>query len=861
MFSRRKSRNVHDTSYTGVNYAASGSNQPSNGALAAALTIGQSLKQQGQGQGQGGQLNGGLRPPQNHRNSLLKRDSLTRSPGGNKVRNFSEGSFSSSNYDVLQTPPQSGNRRTVSEVRRSRVSYNVDDSFNDSYLDEINEDATHYNNAKMRDLRLEHTMSPPPSGSGSNHYASGSSLGSGNVRMVKKYIPTPNGIKVIEVPESTYQKEVARNNSMRSGRNVPRSSSMNSMSYKTIPRSVSTGQHKKSQGLSSLVKSPRLDTMAESEEAERNNTELQKLQQQIDHEKQVSKDLEAKRLEYEKLKLRRLENEKKILLLERDAYRDENPEPAESIQKPALGEIDSEHDILKDEDVTATSFGGSSTYEEDAINDEDVIPESSIKASSVVVDELDKKKIHDVTGEPGSLLDEFEQPQNAMKSEHDGMAELNFINQYSESKEMLNRDSMIDNTVPITNNENDFGIEEVPYDDAEGSNLAKQLRPTFDSKSETIDNEAPDINDNFVTLQIPTSSLNNYSSSSSVNSDVSNECGSSSRSPGRPVKSAMKNSSSFYNSANNRSKNPAQEAYLSLATAENTRMNSKLSASNLNDTQANEPANHYYPPVQQNIQPQGNQSKRMSTLRNSPSVQNTGLASRSFRPQSTQLNTSNPQPNATQENGSRMSGRSLRDRSSMQVNPVSSHPALQPNYQSPSKLKAAELYAKANSRPISSFPPVSKKTTGDGNTKQRTGTKTRTTLRDMTPQNHTKAPSANASNAVPQATNETSASDVPNVETFKSRLVDSDDEETPENQNKIFGGTFSSRYNDSDEDISALPPKQNVAPTVAPTVAPQNNEVSDSNAIPSVDKKGQVQKGGQKEKRKFSKLRKLFGKD
>lgn len=45
--------------------------------------------------------------------------------------------------------------------------------------------------------------------------------------------------------------------------------------------------------------------MAENEEAQsrkgRNeDSELQKLQQQIDHEKQVSKDLELKRLEYEK---------------------------------------------------------------------------------------------------------------------------------------------------------------------------------------------------------------------------------------------------------------------------------------------------------------------------------------------------------------------------------------------------------------------------------------------------------------------------------------------------------------------------------------------------------------------------------
>ena len=46
MFSRRKTRSVHDTAYTGVSRTAPNNHQPSSGALAAALTIGNAMKQQ-----------------------------------------------------------------------------------------------------------------------------------------------------------------------------------------------------------------------------------------------------------------------------------------------------------------------------------------------------------------------------------------------------------------------------------------------------------------------------------------------------------------------------------------------------------------------------------------------------------------------------------------------------------------------------------------------------------------------------------------------------------------------------------------------------------------------------------------------
>lgn len=46
MFSRRKTRSVHDTAYTGVSGTAPNNHQPNSGALAAALTIGNAMKQQ-----------------------------------------------------------------------------------------------------------------------------------------------------------------------------------------------------------------------------------------------------------------------------------------------------------------------------------------------------------------------------------------------------------------------------------------------------------------------------------------------------------------------------------------------------------------------------------------------------------------------------------------------------------------------------------------------------------------------------------------------------------------------------------------------------------------------------------------------
>lgn len=937
MFSRRQNRSVHGTSYTGVNPAASGSNQPNNNALAAALSIGKSLKQQGAPgvHAASGTSNQYLSKPPQKRNSLLKRDSITRSPNSNRFRNFSDASYNSTNSHSIQTPPQSMQRRS------SIQGHDFDDRFDDSYYDDINQDATQsYNNAKLRDLRLPHQLSPPPSRNGQVHQDNGT------VKMVKKYIPTPNGIKIIEVPETVYQKEVARNNSMRS---LPRSGSMTSLSQKRIPRSPSlssvSGATRKTshQRLSSFGRSPVLGTMAENEENQsrrRHNedSELQRLQEQIDHEKQVSKDLELKRLEYEKVKLERLENEKKILLLKKEAANNKDINVSEvideddeedvplpnilvivdevenkrleqdgelvtnknvAIAKPSLGEI---NDVSKDEDINAED--DTSIYEDEAI------PEASIDASSVVVDELEKKNKE---GDEDYDIGASEHLQNGFRNDQ-GAAELNVISQYSDSREILNRDSIIDNPIPVSTDEEDFGIEEVPYDKSEEGNLAKHLRPTFDSQPEVIDSrdsgpkfdpepeiiganetiqlgesnqDMVDVDDPIVeelaitTLQIPTSSLNDDSSSSSAKSAGSLDSNIQQKSEKRPVKSAMKNSSSFYNNSSNNSsnvKNAAQDAYLSLATAENTRLNSKLSSTQLNDAgphQFNNGTNQNQPQLNNQYQEnQPNQTKRISTLRKSPSIQSPGLASRTLRPQSTLPETLPHSQHQPPVNG--MGNRQLRDRASAHINPtknrasyvnqINPHPALQPNYQSPSKTKAAELYAKANARPTSSFAPTVAKKNSDIAAKQQAQKARRTTLRDMSSTNQAQRVEGPLNNT-PQNANEDSSSTVENRRTFKSRLADSDEEDGHEGKSKFFGGGFSSRFNDSDEDLGGHSRSQHIASSTTARQSSKNNEVPASKTLPIRNnppmegKSDQVLKSKSKDKKKFAKLRKLFGKD
>ena len=178
----------------------------------------------------------------------------------------------------------------------------------------------------------------------------------------------------------------------------------------------------------------------------------------------------------------------------------------------------------------------------------------------------------------------------------------------------------------------------------------------------------------------------------------------------KPIKSALKSASSFTAPTQQQQLqqpaakgNAAQQAYLSLTTAENT-FELQVVHSNLNNnpdfalTKAgngsaisgggNAFGGAY--PLFGNLASANKPTKRLSqqTLRKPP-PQTQRWCQTTF--------------NATHRKQSGMSNRSLRPNSAVQ--PIPSHPALQPGYQSPSKLKAEALYAKAQARPHSEFKP------------------------------------------------------------------------------------------------------------------------------------------------------------
>ena len=89
-----------------------------------------------------------------------------------------------------------------SQTQHTHV-YDIDDSFNDSYLDEITEETnqTYLNNkARMNDLRLPKQ----------NETAGNSNVIANTPVKWLKIHTNPTGIKVIEVPELQFQKEVAK---------------------------------------------------------------------------------------------------------------------------------------------------------------------------------------------------------------------------------------------------------------------------------------------------------------------------------------------------------------------------------------------------------------------------------------------------------------------------------------------------------------------------------------------------------------------------------------------------------------------------------------------------------------------------
>lgn len=774
--------------------------------MAAALTIGESLKQ-AQPAVYGNSRNTSLRtqqPQTRSQGSLLKRSSSIQGP---LIR-------------ATSTPKTS---RTSSHLSNGRpqltqhVEYSVDDSFNDSTLERIGQEAdSHYSNrARVSDLQLHHTPAAPPP-----------------VKMVKKYVPTPNGIQVIEVPEAAMKKEIARSNSIRSGMSLSRSGLMSrGLRLSSLNRTyLFSGQrpprpqasHRQGSLLSSLkiVENVDLERQSASETAAaQQKIEHEQLKRQIEEEKRLAKELDQQRLEFERLKELRLQNERKfreLRELEEEEARSRTMSPV-SVLNPATltGSFPEEKPPTITLDQHQESVPVREEEEEVEDEEEEDVP---IPPSSIIVDEFDQKKIEEEEHETQVPI---AHPIPVSANEHTSQTvpdvqEMPSPSEYSlevGSTESPSRRSRSSPTVrehiandTFSDGKDEFGIEEVPDDDFDTPNLAQQLRPVFDpindrstnSVSPRFDPVPEVIDDNLASGRMTPPPLN--LATGSINS-----AGSIDSKGSKPIKSAMKMPKATYLSKSSSLSSPAHQAYLSLTTAENTRLNSKLSSTQLADTSALIPADQRPSPPKSPVTPQ----KRLSqSLRKQPSTPQAGaMSGRSLRPRS--------QSDASQTsraNGGGMSSRTFKT----QPQPIPPHPALQPNYQSPSKLKAAELYAKANNRPRSQLQPIKRLSSFTKHQEQgapQTATarpvsqqvQHRTTLRNDRPQSYMPpAYSLNQTDNAP-APAPAHASHASNggggFKAFKSRYADSDDEDNGSPSIATPSTKFHSRFNESHEDL------------------------------------------------------------
>lgn len=887
MFSRRKNRPGLATAYTGVNHPAPAANQPNSNAMAAAVTIGQALKA-----GQSTQQPAFQPQQPQNRGSLLKRSTSIGS-GVNRAKTTRSGPISRTS-SVTSAPAR---------PRTPQRAQNADSSFDDH----------HSNHAQMRDLKL-HPIPP--------------SLPLTGPKMVKKYIPTPTGIKVVEVPEASLQQEISRSNSMRSGHNIARTGSLTkpkvvrSLSLTAVLKQTHKPPQKPSLRLSSLSSAPKIFEEVELEESLGHDDAYASLQKQIDHEKRLAEDFAAKKLEYEQLKLQRLKNERALLQLQEEADQEHASQQAayqaaakhsaaiQEAEKTRIATLEAARALSSEgafgaathqkqvqqtlaeqkANRTALAAGAATaashladdtsgeTYiskpqlhnvfvssEEDSVDIE--TPDAAIHPASVVVDELEKKELENIDGVDAKavVVDELDRPSSLDELGPSGTA-IGIITQYGNfaSTELLesptkaplgtelnNHDPQSLAEQPEIDTVDDFGIEEVAYDGDEDdkSALARHLRPKFDAIPEIIDADfdlkSPLSDD---TLRIPVYDTGAASGASSISS-VDSATGVRHK---RPVKLAMKNSNSFYNSSNSlaANSNAARDAYLSLTTAENTRLNSKLSASNLQELPTAQPAN-------------GSANKRLSqSLRKAPPQPAGTLASRSLRPQSY------VEPPRAQ-NGNGFALRSLRDRNSAHIQGIPPHPALSPNYQSPSKARAAELYARASARPNSVFN-LDRKSSFDKsldprqqNARQPTLPAHRTTLRGAPPSPN--VPVQRQPQPVPEYQPQVpqQAQTVPPQRHFQSRLADSDDEDS------VPARGYSSRFNDSDSDepvsrFKAAPVSHLAAPPVpaVPSGAvPSTKYVTSLREAHKEPVRDEKTKKGEKKPKKKNILRKIFGRD
>ncbi|KAG7195093.1 uncharacterized protein KQ657_004209 [Scheffersomyces spartinae] len=896
---RRKHRTTHQPAYTGVNNPPPPTNAPNNHARAAALAIGNNnatTKPMGVTRSPSMQYNIVPRTNSTHtkapsKNHLLNRQQQQQQhhPLSPPVTQYqSSGSLLKRGSTISGSSSDdfhnfAGNTGASGPILLD--SNTVDDSFTDSYFEEVND----ANRRDLHDLRLAHKPTTSTKTSQKKKAVGGSlragsirtgSLGSasginnntsnggdppGTVKMVKKYVPTPSGIKVIEVPEATLKKEMARSNSIRSGLNVSRAgsltlrkSSQGSLNGSRIPRSGSMGSigaYTPSSRVSSLVKQaptslpPMTELSGLEGSTETQEKEYHDLQQQIDHEKKLAHELAKKKKEYEHFKALRLQMQKDLEVLREEL----TSSPEANNYQPNLNP-NSTDPVLTDPVIN---------MKEDQYLDHKTVPTTSTSLEYTLNPTMDPKSIHiipDGSDHTGGGTDETLQATSndahlyiheSPFASRDQLDEIKVIEQFEDSKE----ENVLE--VPDITFDNSYyeGHEHDDDDDDE------DLKPKFQDSPEVI--EEP-LSTQFSNDTLPDHlgappQLVAEENASSAHSLTSAESYESPHRTKKPMKSAMKSSSSL-NKGNKEftkaKQTAAHEAYLSLTTAENTRLNSKLSANQLSPTKGMVPgtaaaaAGGGSPVTTPKRMPLSLRKSQVSAQQ-----QQQQQMVKSLRPQASEHG-HGPYPPP--------SGRTLRKQSPhphpTYVQPMPPHPALMPNYKSSSKVRAAELYEKANLRPISVQQPLERKSSYS-KLPEKQRPMSMAAQSSSHPHHHEAQPLSRVSSqatTVQRATKppvrqhrttlRSSSAQVggPLPVQYGSRFNDSDGEDMPSTSKP----GFNSRFHDSDDDLPLSSPQQDH----------HNNYHNHYNEIQDVSFDSKTSKNT-KEKKKFGgKLRKLFGK-
>lgn len=672
---KRKSR--YNVAYTGVDHVPLPSQEPDSGATAAARSIGESLKK-AQPELYGKPQAQQQAAPQSRNSSLLKRNSLLLS--NNKAAASPKPQARTGAHQVPTTHRQAPHRAPNGSSIQGES----------TRLSSLNAN----NEARLRDLKLLHQ---PQS---LDHQAP--------VKMIKKYIPTPNGIQVIEVPESSYKQELARSNSMRSGLAIrsgllsrhTRTPSLNSASGHRPPKVQQNVRKSPGLRLSSFTNQPSIaeepDMLAESrEETIQRIKELAYLKSELEKERLRAKELEQQRLEYEQLESLRAQNEKMYKELQTLREKDQSSEPT-SNESPLPKTVDPKllSNNVEELPVLNSDFVDFSNLSDRADEGDDEEEDVPITHVPLAVDEVDLK--HAKNGTSGSFhRDSFVESAYTIDDDFSSQEHPTFT---SELEVLETYEDQV--PPPLAMEDKDFGIEEIATEHFDSPKLVDQQLPTFEPPAIIADPDADEQKTVLPTFdpvpEVIKDSIPIPNVASSIRSISSID------SKSKPIKSAMKNSNAKPISNKQGVVSPAEQAYLSLTTAENTRLNSKLSASQLNGGGLEPKPTVKSPPPSVTNTP----LKRMSqTLRKQPSASSNapgGMSNRAMRPRRHSDIPQHKPVEATRDvQSGGMSSRKLRT----EPQPIAPHPAMSPNYQSPSKQKAAALYAKANSRPISHFEP------------------------------------------------------------------------------------------------------------------------------------------------------------